>query len=97
LVSVKKLTIGASVAVVAGLSLATSAFAGAAATSLFASESNARSVCGQTNVVWAVFDSGRYYKPGSPGYEWGKGERKGAYTCEKAAKSKGWHLAKNIQ
>jgi hypothetical protein len=89
----KRLTIGASVAVVAGLSLATSAFAG---TSLFSSESNARSVCGQGNVVWAVFDSGHYYKPGSPGYEWGKGESKGAYTCEKVAKSRGWHLAKSI-
>jgi hypothetical protein len=89
----KKLTIGASVAVIAGLSMATSALAG---TSLFSSESNARSVCGQGNVVWAVFNSGHYYKPGSPGYEWGKGESKGAYTCEKVARSRGWHLAKSI-
>jgi len=80
--------------------LAASTGAGSAlahGTSLFASEANARSVCGDGNVVWAVFNNGHYYKKGTPGYEWGKGESKGAYTCEKAAQSKGWHLAKNIQ
>ena len=64
-------------------------------TSLFASESNARSVCGVGKVVWAVLDSGKYYRPGSPGYEWGKGEGKGAYTCEKVARSHGWQVAKD--
>ena len=66
-------------------------------TSLFASEANAKSVCGEGQVVWAVVDSGKYYRPGTPGYEWGKGERKGAYTCESHAKARGFHLAKTIQ
>ena len=65
-------------------------------TSLFSSESNAKSVCGEGQVVWAVLDSGKYYRPGTPGYEWGKGERKGAYTCESHAKARGFHLAKTI-
>jgi hypothetical protein len=93
-VSVMKLGLAAGIALVAGSMTAAPAFAG---TSLFASESNAKSVCGQTNVVWAVLDSGHYYKPGSPGYEWGKNQSKGAYTCEKVARSRGWHLAKTIQ
>jgi hypothetical protein len=93
-VSVRKLGLVAGIALLASGVTAASAFAG---TSLFASESNARSVCGQGNVVWAVIDSGHYYKPGSPGYEWGKNESKGAYTCEKVARSRGWHLAKTIQ
>jgi hypothetical protein len=93
-VSVRKQSLAVGIALLAGGLTATSAFAG---TSLFASESNARSVCGQGNVVWAVLDSGHYYKPGSQGYEWGKGESKGAYTCEKNARSRGWHLAKTIQ
>ena len=63
-------------------------------TSLFSSESNAKSVCGEGKVVWAVLDTGKYYRPGTPGYEWGKGERKGAYTCENHAKARGFHLAK---
>jgi hypothetical protein len=66
-------------------------------TSLFASESNAKSVCGEGQVVWAVIDSGKYYRPGSPGYEWGKADRKGAYTCEKNARARGFHLAKAVQ
>ena len=65
-------------------------------TSLFASEANARSVCGAGKVVWAVLDSYKYYRPGSPGYEWGKGEGKGAYTCEKVARSHGWQVAKEV-
>ena len=91
----RKLMIAAAIAIVVGSTGAESAFAHG--TSLFASEANARSVCGKGNVVWAVFDSGHYYKPGTPGYEWGKGESKGAYTCEASARSRGWHLAKNIQ
>jgi hypothetical protein len=93
-VSVRKRSLAAGIALLAGTMTMASAFAG---TSLFASESNAKSVCGQGNVVWAVLDSGHYYKPGSPGYEWGKNESKGAYTCEKNARSRGWHLAKTIQ
>ncbi len=92
--SVGKRNLMAGIALLAASMTAASAFAG---TSLFASESNAKSVCGQGNVVWAVLDSGHYYKPGSQGYEWGKGESKGAYTCEKVALSHGWHLAKTIQ
>ncbi len=69
--------------------------ASAHGTSLFASESNARSVCGTGKVVWAVIDSGKYYRPGSSGYEWGKGEGKGAYTCEKVARSRGWQVSKD--
>lgn len=65
-------------------------------TSLFASESNAKSVCGDGQVVWAVLDSGKYFRPGTPGYEWGKGDRKGAYTCESHAKARGFHLAKTV-
>ncbi len=65
-------------------------------TTLFASESNARTVCGDGQVVWAVIDSGKYYRPGTPGYEWGKGERKGAYTCESHAQARGFHLAKTV-
>jgi hypothetical protein len=71
--------------------------AAAKGTSLFASESNAKSVCGEGKVVWAVIDSGKYYPPGTPGYEWGKGEGKGAYTCEKTARARGWHAAKAVQ
>ena len=71
--------------------------ASAANTSLFSSESNAKSVCGDGKVVWAVVDKGEYFRPGTPGYEWGKGERKGAYTCESHAKARGFHLAKSIQ
>jgi hypothetical protein len=66
-------------------------------TSLFASESNAKSVCGVGNVVWAVIDSGKYYRKGTPGYEWGKGDGKGAYTCERVAKSRGWQAAKTVE
>jgi hypothetical protein len=65
-------------------------------TSLFSSESNAKSVCGDGKVVWAVIDTGKYYRPGTPGYEWGKGERKGAYTCESHAKARGFELAKTV-
>jgi len=65
-------------------------------TSLFASEANAKSVCGEGKVVWAVINSGKYYRPGTPGYEWGKGERKGAYTCEAHAKARGFQLAKTV-
>ncbi len=65
-------------------------------TSLFASEANAKVVCGDGQVVWAVIDSGKYYRPGTPGYEWGKGERKGAYTCESHARARGFHLAKTV-
>ena len=72
------------------------ASAGPKETSLFSSESNAKSVCGDGKVVWAVIDSGKYYRPGTPGYEWGKGERKGAYTCESHAKARGFELAKTV-
>jgi hypothetical protein len=65
-------------------------------TSLFSSESNAKSVCGEGKVVWAVLDTGKYYRPGTPGYEWGKSERKGAYTCETHAQARGFHLAKTV-
>ena len=92
--SVQKRSFAVGAALLAGVLMTGSAFAGS---SLFASESNARDVCGQGNVVWAVLNSGHYYKPGSPGYEWGKNESKGAYTCEKNARSRGWHLAKTIQ
>jgi hypothetical protein len=70
--------------------------ASAASTSLFASESNARSVCGDGKVVWAVMDVHKYFRPGTPGYEWGKGDRKGAYTCESHAQARGFHLAKTV-
>ena len=68
----------------------------AKSTSLFSSESNAKSVCGAGKVVWAVLDTGKYYRPGTPGYEWGKGERKGAYTCESHAQARGFALAKTV-
>jgi hypothetical protein len=93
-VSFKTLAISAGMATLA-LSLAPLP-ASAKETSLFASESNAKSVCGEGKVVWAVVDSGKYYRPGSPGYEWGKGERKGAYTCESHAQARGFHLAKTV-
>ncbi len=92
--SFKTLAISAGMATLA-LSLAPLP-ASAKETSLFASESNAKSVCGEGKVVWAVVDSGKYYRPGSPGYEWGKGERKGAYTCESHAQARGFHLAKTV-
>ena len=66
-------------------------------TSLFASESNAKSVCGENKVVWAVIDSGKYYRRGTPGYEWGKAQRKGAYTCEKNARARGFQAAKSVE
>jgi len=93
-VSLKTLVISASMAALA-LSWV-SLPAAANGTSLFASESNAKSVCGDGQVVWAVIDTGKYYRPGTPGYEWGKGERKGAYTCEKHAQARGFHLAKTV-
>ena len=87
-------------AISAGLvasALASASFsASASETSLFASESNAKSVCGDGQVVWAVVDARKYYRPGTPGYEWGKSERKGAYTCESHAKARGFHLAKSV-
>ena len=70
--------------------------ASAKSTSLFASESNAKSVCGDGKVVWAVINSGKYYRRGTPGYEWGKGEHKGAYTCESHDKARGFELAKTV-
>jgi hypothetical protein len=89
-----------SLAILTGMAAATLSMASlpasAKSTSLFASESNAKSVCGEGQVVWAVLDSGKYFRPGSPGYEWGKGERKGAYTCESHAKARGYHLAKTV-
>lgn len=93
--SLKILTISTAIAVLA-LS-ATPYTASARGTSLFSSEANAKSVCGEGKVVWAVLDSGKYYRPGTPGYEWGKGERKGAYTCESHARSRGFHMAKTVQ
>jgi len=93
-VSLKTLAILAGTAA-AALSLA-SAPAFAASTSLFASESNAKSVCGDGKVVWAVIDAHKYFRPGTPGYEWGKGDRKGAYTCESHAQARGFHLAKSV-
>lgn len=92
--SLKTLAILAGTAA-AALSLA-SAPAFAASTSLFASESNAKSVCGDGKVVWAVIDAHKYFRPGTPGYEWGKGDRKGAYTCESHAQARGFHLAKSV-
>ena len=92
--SLKTLAISAGMAALA-LSAATHP-AVAKNTSLFASVSNAKSVCGDGQVVWAVVDSGKYYRPGTPGWEWGKDERKGAYTCESHAKARGFHLAKSI-
>ncbi len=92
--SMKILAISAGVAAMAFSSIP--AIAATRGTSLFASESNAKSVCGNGQVVWAVIDSGKYYRPGSPGYEWGKGERKGAYTCEKNARARGFHVAKSV-
>ncbi len=71
-------------------SLVSAGVAQAAETSLFSTEANARSVCGKGKVVWVLFDSPQFYRPGSPNYEKGKGERKGAYTCERAARAKGW-------
>lgn len=93
--SMKLLTI---LAGVAALTLASvPVIAATHGTSLFASELNAKSVCGDGQVVWAVIGSGKYYRPGSPGYEWGKAERKGAYTCEKNARARGFHVAKAVQ
>ena len=92
--SLKTLAISAGMAALALSAAPLPAFA--TNTSLFASESNAKSVCGDGKVVWAVVDSGKYFRPGTPGYEWGKGERKGAYTCEAHAKARGFHLAKTI-
>jgi hypothetical protein len=93
--SLKIVTISAGIAVLALSSLPLPA--SAHETSLFASESNAKSVCGDGKVVWAVINSGKYYRPGTPGYEWGKGEGKGAYTCEKNARARGFHAAKVVQ
>jgi hypothetical protein len=90
------LAISAGMAAVALSAASLPAFAATKNTSLFASESNAKSVCGEGQVVWAVVDRGKYFRPGTPGYEWGKGERKGAYTCESHAKARGFHLAKTI-
>ena len=92
----KTLAISAGMAALALSAAPLPAFAAAAKTSLFASESNAKSVCGEGKVVWAVIDSGKYFRPGTPGYEWGKGERKGAYTCEAHAKARGFQLAKTV-
>ena len=94
--SLKTLAISAGMAAMALSAAPLPAFA-AASTSLFSSESNAKSVCGDGKVVWAVIDQGKYFRPGTPGWEWGKGERKGAYTCESHAKARGFHLAKSIQ
>ena len=94
--SLKTLAISAGMA---ALALSAAPFPASASnmnTSLFASEANAKSVCGDGQVVWAVIDSGKYYRPGTPGWEWGKGERKGAYTCESHAKARGFHLAKTV-
>lgn len=89
-----------SLAILTGMAVVTLSMAplpaSAKSTSLFASESNAKSVCGDGQVVWAVVDSGKYYRPGTPGWEWGKGDRKGAYTCESHAKARGFHLAKTV-
>jgi hypothetical protein len=93
-VSLKILAISAGMAVL-GLTAAP-ASAIAKNTSLFSSEANAKSVCGAGKVVWAVISSGKYYRPGTPGYEWGKDERKGAYTCEGHAKARGFELAKTV-
>ena len=43
-----------------------------------------------------MINTGKYYRPGTPGYEWGKDERKGAYTCESHAKARGFELAKTV-
>jgi hypothetical protein len=93
-VSLKTLAISAGMAALA-LTLAPMP-ASAKNTTLFASEANAKVVCGDGQVVWAVIDSGKYYRPGTPGYDWGKGERKGAYTCESHAQARGFHLAKTV-
>jgi len=93
-VSLRILAISAGMAALALSAAPVSVFA--KNTSLFASEANAKVVCGDGKVVWAVIDSGKYYRPGTPGYEWGKGERKGAYTCESHAKARGFHLGKSI-
>ncbi len=92
--NVKTLAISAGLAALALSMAPVSAFA--KNTSLFASESNAKSVCGDGKVVWAVLDSGKYYRPGTPGWEWGKDQRKGAYTCESHAKARGFQLAKTV-
>ncbi len=92
--NLKTLAISAGMAVMALSFAPLPAFA--ASTSLFASESNAKSVCGNGKVVWAVMDAHKYFRQGSPGYEWGKGERKGAYTCESHAQARGFHLAKSV-
>ena len=93
--SLRNLAISAGIAALALSSSALPALAHG--TSLFASEANAKSVCGDGHVVWAVIDSGKYYRPGAPGYEWGKAERKGAYTCEKNARARGFHVAKTVE
>lgn len=93
--SLKTLVISAGIAAVTLSSMPLPA--SAHGTSLFASEANAKSVCGEGKVVWAVIDSGKYYLRGTPGYEWGKGEGKGAYTCEKNARARGFHVAKAVE
>lgn len=65
----------------------------AAGTHLFASEANARDVCGQDKVVWAYLDTPEYFRKGMPDYAKGKG----AYTCEKSARSRGWHVVQEHQ
>lgn len=92
--NLKTLAISAGMAALALSMAPVSTFA--ASTSLFSSEANAKSVCGDGKVVWAVVDQGKYFRPGTPGWEWGKGERKGAYTCESHAKARGFHLAKTV-
>ena len=94
-IAITILAVSAGIAVLALLSMPLPA--SAKGTSLFASESNAKSVCGEGKVVWAVIDSGKYYLRGTPGYEWGKGEGKGAYTCEKNARARGFHVAKAVE
>jgi hypothetical protein len=95
-VNLKTLAISAGMTALAVTMAPVPVSAAAKNTSLFSSESNAKSVCGEGQVVWAVIDSGKYYRPGTPGYEWGKGERKGAYTCESHAKARGFALAKTV-
>ncbi len=75
------------------LALMMTVFPAVAGTSLFASEGNARSVCGQDKVVWVTLKGGTYYRAGSPGYIRAKDQRTGAYTCEKVARKEGGHVA----
>jgi hypothetical protein len=78
------------IAIAAGFVCAGAGAAHAAGSShLFSSEANARSICGKDTVVWADVKNPEYYYKGSPHYAQGKG----AYTCERIAKSRGWHLA----